>query len=328
MAHEIDMSNGRANIGYVRSGGVPWHGLGFDVDADAPLDEWRVKCGFDWEVKKAQSVFIPEGEKAAHAVPRRWALYRSDTKAPLAVVSDAFRITQPAQVLEFFRELVEIGGFRMETAGMLRGGAVYWALAKYDDDFNLGGKDLVKPYLLLATACDGSMSNTGMLTPVRVVCANTIRAALFDALGRPREDAVRIPHSTAFDEKRVKTELGLIGGSWERFKSDAKALTKRRVSPEEAVRFFVSVLYPGRTDVDVDIARPALDALNQVFLTGVGQQTATAKGTAWGLVNAVTRFVDHERKASSADTRLQAAWFGAGARMKSRAWEEAVALTA
>lgn len=328
MAHELDMSNGRANVGYIASKGVPWHGLGADIDHDASIDVWRRECGFDWEVKQTPVMFVPEGGDKPQVIPKRFALYRSDTKAPLSVVSNMFKITQPAQVMEFFRELVTIGGFRMETAGMLRGGAVYWALARYDDELNLGGKDLVRPYLLLATACDGTLSNVACFTSVRVVCANTLRMAVFDEKGKPRTDVLRIPHSTAFDETRVKTELGLIGASWSKYGKTAREMVKRRVSPEEAVQFFVHVLYPGEREVDLTKVRPALEQLNDILLTGVGQQTSTTKGTAWGLVNAVTRFVDHERKAASLDTRLQAAWFGAGHRMKQRAWKAAAALAA
>jgi hypothetical protein len=69
-----------------------------------------------------------------------------------------------------------------------------------------------------------------------------------------------------------------------------------------------------------------LELVTSIYLTGIGQSTKTAQGTAWGLVNAITRFTDHERKATSTDTRLQSAWFGAGARMKKNALTTALAL--
>ena len=322
MAHELDFSNGRANMAFV--GETPWHGLGQALTPDAPLDVWTREAGFDWEVKRGAIAYEVRDEEDApvrmETVPSRWALYRSDTGKPLSVMSSNYRITQPRDVMEFFRDLTEVGGFRMETAGMLRGGSTYWALARADDSFDVGGGDTVLPYLLLATSCDGSLSNVAQFTTVRVVCNNTLSVSVNNKSGQ-----IRVPHSTDFNPERFKTELGLVGGSWEKFKKDSVNLAKRRVSKEEATRFFMDVFYEG-DDIDVKAARPVLDAVVRIYLDGVGQRSKTAAGTAWGLVNAVTRFADHERNAKSRDTRLQAAWFGAGARMKDRALTTALAL--
>lgn len=322
MAHELDFSNGRANMAFV--GETPWHGLGQALTPDASIDTWTQQAGFDWEVKKGAISYEVRDEAnnplRVETVPNRWALYRSDTGAPLSVMSSNYNITQPRQVMEFFRELCEIGGFRMETAGMLKGGSNYWALARADDSFDVGGGDVVLPYLLLATSCDGSLSNVAQFTTVRVVCNNTLGLAVGDRAGQ-----LRVPHSTAFNPERFKTDLGLVGGSWDKFKKDSVTLAKRRVSKEEAMQYFMDLFYEG-DDINVKAARPVLDTVVKIYLDGVGQRSKTAAGTAWGLVNAVTRFADHERKAQSRDTRLQAAWFGAGARMKTDALAKALAM--
>lgn len=324
MAHLIDLSNNRANIAY--AGDTPWHGLGANVGADEPLDVWMEKAGFNWEVKKAPVQFAPEGSSGLIDVPNRWALYRSDTQKPLSVMSSNYNITQPRDVAEFFRELVQAGGMKMETMGMLRGGATYWALARVDDSFDVGAGDNVLPYLLLATSCDGTLSNCAQFTTVRVVCNNTLTLTL----GKSGEKAsIRVPHSTQFNPVRFKTELGLIGGSWDRFKKESVELAKRQVSREEAVRFMLNVFYPDQSiDLDDKVVRPQLAQALSIYENGVGQTTKTAAGTAWGLLNAVTRQVDHEKKASSNDSRLQSAWFGQGARYKARAFDEAMALLA
>lgn len=328
MAHLIDMNNDRANMAY--AGQVPWHGLGVELNPDSPLELWANQAGFEWEVRKSPVQFqhldaegTPTGNHST--IPNRWALYRSDTGAPLSVMSSNFRITQPKQVVEFFRDLIKQGGAKMHTMGMLSGGAKFWALAKFDDEFKING-DVTLPYLLLATSCDGSLSNTAQFTTVRVVCNNTLQVATREE-GKAK---ISVPHSTDFDASYFKTQLGLMGGSWERFKKDANELAKRRVSREEAVAFFLKVLYP-KTDVDqidLNIARPVLASVLSVYEHGVGQDTKAAKGTAFGLVQAITRHVDHEKKAASTDTRLNSAWFGAGAAMKARAMNDALALIA
>jgi len=324
MAHELDMSNGRANMAYV--GDVPWHGLGQTLSGDADIDTWTREAGFDWEVKRGAITYEVRDEDnnplRVETVPKRWALYRSDTGKPLSVMSSNYRITQPRDVMGFFRDLCDAsGGFKMETAGVLRGGATYWALARADDSFDVGGGDVVNPYLLLATSCDGTLSNMAEFTSVRVVCANTLAVA-----AGQKEGQLRVPHSTDFDPVHFKTQLGLVGGSWARFKVEAVDLAKRTVSKEEATRFFIETFYGAEKEIDIEAKRPMLELVTNIYLAGIGQQTKTATGTAWGLVNAVTRFADHERKAGSNDLRLQASWFGAGARMKRDAYANALAL--
>lgn len=321
MAHELDMTNNRANMAYV--GEMPWHGLGFELQQDAPIDEWRVAAGFDWQVKSAPISFAPEGFEEVQ-IAKRKALYRSDTGANLSVVSDMYKVVQPAEVMDFFAEVCRAGGFRMETAGMLKGGAVYWALARTGCELNLGGHDIVLPYMLLATSCDKTLSTTAMLTSTRVVCNNTLSYAVEGT----STNALRIPHSTGFDPKRVMTEFGLIDGSWDAFGAKAKDMTRRTVSQEEAVAFYLKLMCPNETDIDLSKARPALTALLHTYEHGVGQDEASARGTVWGLVNAVTRYVDHDKKSASRDNRLTSAWFGSGARLKQNAWDAAEILLA
>lgn len=324
MAHELDLSNGRANMAY--TGDTPWHGLGQALTPDATLDTWTREAGFDWEVKRGAIAYEVRDEEdnpvRMQTVPARWALYRSDTGAPLSVMSSNYQITQPRAVMEFFRDLCDVGGFRMETAGMLRGGSTYWALARADDSFDVGGGDVVLPYLLLATSCDGSLSNVAQFTTTRVVCNNTLSVAVGKGEGQ-----IRVPHSTRFNPERFKTDLGLVGGAWDSFKANAVDLSKRKVSKEEATRYFLDVFYgTGSDSVDVETKRPMIEMVTKIYLDGVGQRARTATGTAWGLLNAVTRFADHERKAASRDTRLQSAWFGAGARLKRDALTTALAM--
>ena len=328
MAHLLDFSNARANMAYV--GDTPWHDHGQKLTLDADLDTWVVEAGFNWEINKSAVQFVAPGDDPnLRTIPNRWVLSRSDTKAPLSVVSSNYRITQPKAVAEFFRTLVEAGGFKMETMGMLKGGAVYWAMAKADDSFDLGGGDIVLPYLLVASSADGTLANCAAFTTVRVVCWNTLSASVGGrgTMGKGESQGLRIPHSTDFKPDQVKQQLGLVAPAWEQFKVDAKELTKVVVSREEAMDYFLKVLYPNKKEFDLSIKRPALDNILSIYDSGVGQSTKTAANTAWGLVNAITRFYDHERPGDS-DNRLTSAWFGVGDTTKRRAWDEALKLAA
>lgn len=324
MAHLIDFSNGRENMAFV--GQTPWHGLGQRLTDGADLDTWITEAGFDWEVRKSPVMYSVDGGPMLN-VPNRWVLHRSDNNNALSVMSSNYNVTQPREVAEFFRELVAAGGFKMETMGMLRGGATYWAMARVDDSFDVGHGDNVLPYLLLATSCDGTLSNCAMFTTVRVVCNNTLTMSV----GKNGANAqIRVPHSTSFDPVRFKAELGLVAGGWDAFKEQSREMSKRTMSREEAVRFFLDTLYPkaDNSDFDPSIKRPLLELVLNTYENGIGQKTKTAEGTLWGCVNAMTRVVDFERQAASNDSRLQSAWFGSGARQKTQAWNQALELIA
>lgn len=114
MAHELDMSNGQANMAFV--GSVPWHGLGQQLTEDADLETWKREAGMAWQVNKSLLAFKDQ-TGMEHFFPDRNVLYRSDNKAALGVVSNDCRIVHPGEVMEFFRDLIEGHGFKMETAG-------------------------------------------------------------------------------------------------------------------------------------------------------------------------------------------------------------------
>jgi phage/plasmid-like protein (TIGR03299 family) len=243
-------------------------------------------------------------------------LYRSDTRKPLSVVSDGYKIVQPGQVLEFFRDLCETNKMEMETAGVLFGGRRYWALAKTGHQLTLAGKDLVKQYVLLATSCDGSMATTGKHESIRVVCNNTLSAALSGG-----GDAIRVRHTSVFDETAVKIDLGLLDKEWTEFTVAATKLSKRKLSRNAAVNILVDAL-GDREQFDKDVKKDAVTAFeNQPYASGMakimalfdgegrGADLASSKGTAWGLVNAATQYFDHTAGRNQ-DRRLAKAWFG------------------
>lgn len=138
MAHMIDLSNNRENMAYV--GERPWHGLGQQLTPDAGLDVWLKEAGLQWTVEKASVRFQGNQRVALCDFPDRFALYRSDTGAPLGIVSGLFKPVQPAEVIEFYRDLTEAAGFQLETAGVLKGGAMYWALAKTNQGIRIQGQ--------------------------------------------------------------------------------------------------------------------------------------------------------------------------------------------
>ena len=313
------------SMAYVNA--VPWHGLGQSLASHQPLEVWAEQAGMNWTIESSDVLF-DSGLDAdvGSTFPGQKVLYRSDTKAPLAIVSDRYHVVQPLEILEFYRDLTEIAGFELETAGVLKEGKKFWALARTGQSATLKGRDQVNGYLLLATACDGSLATTAQFTSVRVVCQNTLSVALSKDAG-----AVKVPHRTLFDAKALKQQLGIAVASWDDFMQCMKALSECRVNAKTVEALLQRILtYPtanvseARTTV---INERAFKTVRGLFDgRGKGAGMTSAANTAWGLVNSVTEFVDHHRRARSDGNRLDAAWFGQGAELKKKAWDEALTL--
>jgi len=322
MAHQVQQ------MAYV--GDTPWHGLGNPLESGQPLEVWAEQAGMNWEILESP-VHYSAGEAGGLSqiltFPEHKVLFRSDSREPLSVVGQRYKVVQPREILEFYRDLTEKSGFELETAGVLKGGRKLWALAKTGQQGTLSGGDRTEGYVLLATACDGSLATTAQFTSVRVVCNNTLAVSLDNA-----QQAVKVRHSTTFDAEAVKKQLGISVSAWDEFMYRLKALSERRVTDKEAERFFRDV-FSERAPADAPEAmktnEKAMARAQSLFDgDGRGSELAASRNTAYGLVNAVTEFVDHERRARSADYRLDSAWFGKGATLKQKALEQATALVA
>ena len=320
MAHQLEQ------IAYV--GTTPWHNLGNALPAKQPLDVWARQAGMDWTIQETPVRFLTEQAGALGSIQSfdaQKVLYRSDTKAFLSIVSQRYQVVQPREVLEFYRDLTDISGYELETAGVLKAGKKFWALARTGKSCSLKGNDTVNSYLLLATSCDGTLATTATPTTIRVVCHNTLSIALQGATS-----AIRVPHSTSFDAQVVKQQLGIAVAQWDSFMYRMKTLAERKVKNHESLNYFLKVLC--QTDTQTELASGLTNerALKQVQTLyeghGRGAELAAAKGTAWGLLCAVTEFVDHERRARSPEYRLDSAWFGQGASLKQRALDQAIEL--
>ncbi len=323
MAHLIEQ------MAYV--GQTPWHDLGNVLPPNQPIEVWAREAGMDWTICSSPVHYQTEeqpgdGAGSIRRFEEQRVLYRSDTKAALSVVGGRYQVVQPREVLEFYRDLTEISGFELETAGVLKAGRKFWALARTGKETALKGTDLVKGYLLLATSCDGTLATTATPTTVRVVCNNTLSIALNGAVG-----AVKVPHSTNFDAQAVKKQLGIAVTQWASFLYRMKTLAECKVKSHESMNYFLKVLCQSESQGD-SLGLTNERALKKVQALyeggGRGAELASAKGTAWGLLNAVTEFVDHERRARSQEYRLDSAWFGQGAALKQRALDQALQLAA
>jgi len=320
------------------TGQTPWHQLGHALPKKQSIDIWAQAAGMQWQIHETPVRYLATEQGGAGAsplygealeFPEQKVLYRSDTKAPLSVVSQRYKVVQPREVLEFYRDLTEVAGFELETAGVLKAGRRFWALARTGKTATLKGNDVVHGYLLLATSCDGTLATMAIPTSVRVVCNNTLAVAL---QGATQAGAIKVPHSTQFDAQAVKRQLGIAVGQWDSFMYRMKTLAERKVKTHEAMNYFLKVICQseqpgeGTTGLANERALKKVQALYEGH--GRGAELQAAKGTAWGLLSAITEYVDHEKQARSQDNRLDSAWFGQGAAIKQRALDHALQMAA
>ena len=306
------------------AGQTPWHGLGNRVDPNISLEEFQKQAGLDWSVSKRPvqygSRLDPRME--IRTFKDKFVLTRDSDERPFSVVSGRYKAVQPKEVFSFFKDLLDMYGMRMHTAGSLKDGGRIWCLAETGDVHKVLNVDKVESYLLLATSYDLTMSTIAQFTSVRVVCNNTLHAAMGDKTGR-----ITIPHMKDFNEAEIKAQLGIGREQWQAFGEMLDSLAKVKIDfikAKEVVDAAFKV-HPS------DVTNP--DRLHVANVTDLFQHQRyigadLAGDSAWGLLSCVTEYVDFRKRARGQGNRLDNAWFGEGANIKQRAMQELVLLAA
>lgn len=320
MSHNLDMTNGRANIAFLGSVNDVWHRMGHEMKDGMTIDAWAKAAGLDWEAVKVPAIASLEGARFDHIEPaKRFApvssrkfVVRSDNGHALGYVSDIYQPVQPRDVLNWFERYISVDDrFQLDVAGSLHQGEVIWATATFRDPLAIAGDKHVAR-VLMTTTFDGSGSTINQGTMTRVVCNNTLDMATAD-----KRAVIRTRHNTKFDAAKVGRELGQIAQGFAVYKQVGDALAQAEMAKEEVSAFFKSCL-----DIAPDANFSDLSTRKQNQFEAVRQsyKTTVAEGAegAWAALNAITRYVDHERTGDD-EKRFVSAQFGTGAGMKAKA---------
>ena len=318
MSDKIMNDDGMA---YRLSEGHPWHGKGVGLPDDATLDDYRAAANLNWEIQTAPLFYQRVGPTETVNVPvNRRVMFRADTLNALDVIGSEYVPAQPSEVLEFFRDYLGSGDMTMTTCGSLSGGRYVWGQANLKEGFTLAGGDEVRGKLLIANPNRYGHGLIAKLVLERVVCWNTLTMALSES-GRK----IILAHNRKFDEparRDAMTKFGLAAAGFANIKKEATTFAQTRITDDAAVTkvlagaFKVPLTEKGellRDSRQVNRCRDLFDGV------GDGAGLASAAGTAWGLLNAVTQYVDHEMGRGDANDRLAFSWFGSGDGIKNRA---------
>lgn len=321
MAHQLTIrKDGTAEMAFTGDRGAIWHGLGNQLDDGADIDTWKKQAGMDWEVfQSAVSYRSMDGE---HVFPKKQVLFRSDNKTPLSIVSNDYKIVQPGEVLEFFRDLTQLHGMKLSTAGTLFEGKRFWALAEIGKSFEIAKGDEVNGYLLLVTSVDGTLATQARLTSTRVVCNNTLTVAIDGTA----EKMVKVSHRQTWDPKAVKIDLDLVDHGWDKFRDSIEMLSEIRVSDDEVRSYFQKKFYMPEVPAEQQGwgATKRVNELMALYRNGTGSQYT--EGTAWGIVNAATELFTHGSGRKGGSQQFWDSYFGTGDRMKNEVFHDMLEL--
>lgn len=310
MAHEIEIINGEAQMAYV--GEVPWHGLGVKVDPDLSPEEFMVVAGLDWEVEKIDSFVNYNGNKIPTG---QQALVRSLDGKVLANVGPGWNPVQNSEAFEFFDEYVQAGDMEMNTAGSLRGGEIVWALAKTKESFELFNGDVTDNYFLFTNPHQYGKTITVRMTPIRVVCNNTLTLSL----SQKGDHVISVSHRNAFNAESVKEQMGIAREKMEQYKSMAEFLGSKRYTKSDVVQYMNRVF--GEPVEGKEFSTRASKRAYELMSTQPGAEFA--QGSWWQAFNAVTYMTDHVQ-GKNPDTRLESSWYGRNRKVKLDALELAL----
>lgn len=336
MAHNINFNGqiGRHSFFSVKE--KAWHGLGQIVEGYPTSAEAIQHAGLDYTVEKrplftyGNDNMIPDGDIFIRIpeieVPDYFATVRTDTEQALGVVGKDYEVVQNKDAFTFFDAIVGGEGIMYETAGALGNGERIFITAKLPDYIKVGNEDLIEQYLFLTTSHDGYGSITAAFTPIRIVCNNTLNAALSN-----HSNSIKIRHTANAKERleqahkvmglanKLSENLEGIFNKWSKFSitdKEVRKLIQLAMVPNKEV---LSNLQNGKEDELSTVFKNMCDNVYDYAMSSPTQQTTTTAGTVFGAYNAVTGYFQNVRTYKNNEAKLKSSLFGGTAQLRTQA---------
>jgi len=339
MAHNLNYNEQTEKHSFFSVKEKAWHNLG-QIITDYPTSaEAIIHAGLNYTVEKRPlftydtenhtgdpetDILIPEIE-----VPDFYATIRNDTEQVLGVVGKDYEVVQNVNAFEFFDSIVGgKDGILYETAGALGKGERIFITAKLPDFIRVGKDDLIEQYLFLTTSHDGYGSITAAFTPVRIVCANTLNAAM-----RNHSNGIKIRHTASANErlKQAHQLLGITNQLADELEEVFNHWSKIRIT-DNAVKHLIQIAMAPNKEVLQNLQNGKQDELSTTYnnmvssvmeyaLTSPTQQEATTKGTLFGAYNAVTGYFQNVRNFKDDESKFKSIMYGTGLQRSQTAFD-------
>jgi phage/plasmid-like protein (TIGR03299 family) len=284
MAHEVEtMFSARQ---------TPWHGLGTVTEDVLTARDAIVTAGLDWQVEPRALWTATADKKSKLRIEGKKAIVRSSDDSVLGLVSDRYQPFQNVEAFEFADSLVDSGEAKYETAGSLRHGKVIFLTMKLPQEVMVAGEDKHELYIVLRTSHDGTKAIQVAVTPIRVVCMNTMTMAMKSA-----KHKWAMQHTQKLSGKLIEARdtLKLSFKYVDEFVQLGTKMASTKIT-DDRFHDIISDLLPERPRTD--------EVLEQIMDLYRTSNTNGYYGTAWGGLNAFTEYFDHGR-----DTRSEEAVF-------------------
>ena len=318
--HNLDMTNDRANIAFLGSRNDVWHRMGQEMQDGMSIPEWASAAGLDWTAVKVPAVARLEGSQFEHfgVVTRESVadgkkfIVRSDNGRVLGYCSNKYKLVQPSEVLDWFDRYISVDDrFKLDVAGSLRNGEVIWATATFRDRLDVAGDEHLAR-ILMTTTYDGSGATINQGTMTRVVCNNTLDAAVAD-----KRSVIKTRHNAIFNAEKVSNELSAIAQGFEAYKAMGEAMAQHNMGRDLIQNFFNDILEVKKDEEISTRKKNQLEQVEKAYETSVAE--GAQRNSAWAALNAITRYVDHDRQASNENKAFVSSQFGSGKLMKDNA---------
>jgi len=300
MAHDLEIQNGKTSFASFRE--PAWHGLGTVFTEEKTTAEMLEAANLNnWNVR-LEDMPIPAhltSDKEYQYVIRTNPTDNTQSDV-LGVVGERYHVLQNEDLFSFGDNILD-GGGRWETAGSIKGGRVVFGALALERETVLdpnGVSDKVKTYLLINTSHDGSIAIQASITPVRVVCANTLNLAL-NGVGRKKngpKQSFKIRHTqTANGKVQIAREtLGLANQYMDEFDKMAHAMIQTEVNAKQFYDILLAAYPKPEKDSKGSMKKweTKIDSLNDIY---TGEFNGMIAGTAWGAFNALTERLDWYR---------------------------------
>lgn len=310
MAHNLERFG--SDVAFATREIPAWHGLGQVFTGEITTAEMLSLAKLNgWNVRLSSLTTSAPSAKPYFEVIRTNPATNSDEV--LAVVGDRYRVLQNEELFQFGDSILD-GGAQWETAGSIKGGTMVFGSLLINKEFTLdpqGASDTTKTYLLVNSSHDGSCSVRASVTPVRVVCQNTLNLAL-----RSVKQSFTIRHTTNLTQRasQARQALGLTFSYMDEFETMAHQLFETSMSDDQ-FRKVLDAVYPlDRANAKQAVITKHDKKIDLIMALWLNSPTMeNIKGTAWGALNAITERLDYFRdsRASSNGTEgLQSAASG------------------
>lgn len=268
---------------------TPWHGLGQVTDSVLTAKEAILAAGLDWEVEPRALWTASADKKSKLKIDGKKAIVRTSDDAVLGLVSDRYVPFQNVDAFTFADNLIDSGDAVYETAGSLRHGKVIFLTAKLPEQIMVAGDDAHDLYIVLRTSHDGTKAISVNVTPIRVVCMNTLTMAIKGARYKwSMQHTNRLEGKLAEARDTLKLSFNYAG----EFAKLANELASIKIT-DDAFHDLVEDLLPNRPKTG-----EVVDSIMDLYRSS---PTNGYSGSGWGAINAITEYFDHGRETRSAE---------------------------